>query len=455
MTILYFILGLGLLIFIHELGHFLMAKRAGIRVEKFSLGFGPRLIAFTKGETEYRISALPLGGYVKMSGEEPEENEIKPVDDPRSFAAQPLRKRAGVVAAGPIMNLILALFLMPLVFMIGRTEPAFLTQPSVVLGVKKNSPAQDIGLQKGDKIVSIDNFPTATWDELLQRIVVNPDREVTLKVLRNASGLEELKKVRLSTGKETKGGFLGIEPQLFIGNDPIVDKVNPDSPAEKAGLKSQDRIVAINTEPVEDWQDMSEKIGQSQGKPVVLSILRGQEKLSLTLTPEFNEAHKKWVIGISKEAKQGDFVKRRYGFLAAVQKGMKENVRLFGLTLEVLKKLFTFQLSYKTLGGPIQIAQVTAQAARSGLGDFIYFLTFLSMQLGVLNLLPIPVLDGGHLFFMGYEAIRRKPLSIRKRLIAQQVGMAILFTLMILVTINDIDTVWGIRNLIGKIVNFF
>jgi regulator of sigma E protease len=453
-TFLYFILGLGLLIFIHELGHFLMAKRAGIRVEKFSLGFGPRLIGFTRGETEYRVSALPLGGYVKMSGEEPEEGSIEPLDDPRSFSVQPLRKRALVVAAGPLMNLFLAFLLMPVVFLMGRMEPAFLTEPAVVLGVKKDSPAQKSGLEKGDRLLAVDGVPTPTWDEALQRILINPERDVEVK-WKKSSGQEEVKTVHLSTAREGKAGFLGVEPGLFIGNDPVADKVAPDSPAEKAGIQPKDRLLTINGEAIEDWQDMSDKIGKSNGKSVQIEVQRGSEKKTLSLTPEYNEAHKKWIIGITKEVQMDQFVKRRYGFFSAIHKGFQENLKLFGLTLEVLKKLFTFQLSYKALGGPVQIAQATAQAAKSGFGDFLYFLTFLSIQLGILNLLPIPVLDGGHLFFMGYEAVRRRPLSIRKRIIAQQVGMVILFTLMVLVTFNDIDSIWGIRKLFGKIVGWF
>ncbi len=454
-TFIYFILGLGLLIFIHELGHFLMAKRAGIRVEKFSLGFGPRLLWFTWGETEYRLSLLPLGGYVKMSGEDPSEEKIQPLDDPRCFSAQSIWKRIQVVAAGPLMNLVLALFLMPLVFMVGRMEPAFVDQAPVVLGVKKGSPAEKTGLEKGDQILSIEEVATPTWAEAMQRILVNPNREVHLKILRKGSGMEETKNVQLDTTREGKAGFLGVEPQLFVGMDPVIDQVAAGSPAQKAGLQSKDRILSIGGEKVEDWQDMSDHIEKSQGKPVEVEVFREQEKLTLTLEPSYSETHHKWIIGITKESKAGDFVKRHYGFVQALEKGTLENVKLFKLTLEVLKKLFTGQLSYKSLGGPVQIAQATAQAARSGLGDFFYFLCFLSIQLGVLNLLPIPVLDGGHLFFMGYEVVRRKPLSIQKRIIAQQVGMALLLTLMVLVTFNDISSIWGFKTLFGKIAGWF
>ncbi len=454
-TFIYFILGLGLLVFIHELGHFLVAKWSGIRVEQFSLGFGPKIFGFTWGETEYKISILPLGGYVKMSGEEPDDSNIAPVHDPRSFACQPLYKRIATVLAGPAMNLLLAMVLMPIVFMIGRMEPSFLEKPAIVVGVKKNSPAEKAGLQKGDQILMIDGFNTPTWDEAMQRILVSPDTEVTLKILSKSEGKEEIKKIKLGTAKEGKVGFLGIEPHYFVGNDAVVDQVSPSSPADKAGIKSKDKIISIQGETIETWDDMSEKVAASGGKSIPVEVQRGTEKLTVTLMPLYNESYKKWIIGISKGIPEGSMVKHYYGFKQAVTKGFHEFCRLFMLTLEVLKKLFSFQLSYKTLGGPIQIAEATANAAKSGAGDFFYFLSFMSLQLGVLNLLPIPVLDGGHLLFMLYEAIRRKPLSVKGRIIAQQIGMAFLFTLMILVTINDIDTVWGFKKIFAKVMGWF
>ena len=482
MTFIYFILGLGLLVFIHELGHFLVAKWSGVRVEQFSLGFGPKILGFRWGETEYKISILPLGGYVKMAGEEPEEGEITPAMDPRSFAAQALYKRIAIVLAGPAMNLILAMILLPLVFLMGRMEPAFLEKPAVVVGVKKGSPAEGLKLEKGDQILSIDGYETPSWDQAMQRILVSPDTEVTIKIRKVQSsdlktqphrGVEgeaptalpmegatqapviEVKKVKLTTAKEGKVGFLGVEPHYFMGNDAVVSNVSPSSPAEKAGIKAQDKIVAIAGFPIENWDDMSEKVAAAEGKPIDVEILRGSEKINLILTPQYNEAYKKWIIGIGKAVPEGAVVKRSYNFKQAVERGAQEFGRLFMLTMEVLKKLFTFQLSYKTLGGPIQIAEATANAAKSGMGDFFYFLSFMSLQLGVLNLLPIPVLDGGHFLFMLYEGIRRKPMSIKSRIIAQQVGMAFLFGLMILVTINDIDTVWGFKKIFGKIAGWF
>ncbi len=240
-----------------------------------------------------------------------------------------------------------------------------------------------------------------------------------------------------------------------MGNDANVDQVSPNSPAEKAGMKAKDKILSIQGEKVETWDDMSEKVAAAGGKSIPIEIQRASEKITLNLTPQYNDAYKKWIIGISKAIPEGSMVKRHFTFEQALKKGSQEFGRLFMLTLEVLKKLFTFQLSYKTLGGPIQIAEATASAAKSGFGDFLYFLSFMSLQLGVLNLLPIPVLDGGHFLFMLYEGIRRKPLSVKGRIIAQQVGMAFLFTLMILVTINDIDTVWGFKKIFAKIMGWF
>jgi len=453
MTLFYFIIGLGLLVFIHEFGHFIMAKRAGIRVEQFSLGFGPKILGFRWGETEYKLSLLPLGGYVKMAGEDPEEGK-EMANDPRSFASQSMAKRLSVVLAGPVMNLVLAFVLMPIVFMIGRMEPTYFQQEPVVLGLKKDSPAAAAGLGVGDKILSANGKSVKNWDELLQRIMISPNEEMTFEVLHSSSQTEE-KKIKLTTTPDGRVGYLGIEPIYFIGSESIVDQVNPHSPAEKAGLKPKDKIVAINSQPILNWDEMTEQVSVAQGKPLNLEIDRAGQKLQLQVTPEYSDVHKKWVMGITKDIPKGAYLKHRYDFVSAVQKGVQENIKLFKLTFEVLKKLFSFKLSYKALGGPLQIAQTTAQAAKAGLGDFFYFLAFLSMQLGIFNLLPIPVLDGGHVVFLFFEALRRKPLSVRTRLVAQQIGMVLLLCLMVVATFNDIDSIWGFQKIWEKLSGIF
>ena len=454
MTILYFIVGLGLLIFVHELGHFLVAKANGIRVERFSLGFGPRLIKIQKGETEYCISALPLGGYVKMTGQEDfGEEEIVPVDDPRAFSSKGLLARLSVVLAGPAMNLLVPFILMPLVFMLGRSEPKFVRQPPVVIGVLEDSPAAKAGIQVGDKITAVNGSAVADWNEVLRLSSRPPGSPMTLDW--ESQGQKQSKEITLAEEEKGAPGLMGIEPSFFIDVDPVIGEFLPGSPAEKAGLKAGDKILAINGKPIQNWREMSEGVHGSEGKPLRLTVDRAGQNVELTVTPTFDEKMKRYAIGVSKASNPDLFEKYSYGFAEAVRKGAAENVALFGLTFRVLKDLVTLKASYKELGGPIRIAQISAKAAQRGIGNFLYLLAFLSIQLGILNLLPIPVLDGGHIVFMAYEGIARKPLSVRKRLIAQQVGMFLLLTLMVLVTVNDIDAVWGFKDIMEKLRGLF
>ncbi len=441
MTIIYFIIALGILIFIHELGHFIMAKRAGICVEAFSLGFGPRLIGFKWGDTDYRISALPLGGYVKMLGEDPDDEDA--ADDPRSYASKSVWARLSVVAAGPLMNIILCLFLMPIVFMIGREQPIYLSESPVLVGVRSESPAASIDLKKGDLIVAVDGIPVEKWEGVLNKILLAPGGELNIEVERGGNRIEKV--VKLGELPGIKGGYLGIEPRLILGNEAVVEGVSEDGPGARAGIREGDLITSFAGKPVGDWIDLTTMIEENEGKPARISVKRAGGIKRFTITPEFNEEYERWIVGISRSA-LGDtpMHMRKYGFFDAIAEGMKENVKLAGLTFTILKKLLTFQLSYKVLGGPIVIAKVSAAAAASGLSAFLYFLAFLSMQLAILNFMPIPVLDGGHIVFLTIEAIMRKPLNIRVRNIAMQVGFIILISFMLLVTVNDIERTWGV-----------
>lgn len=450
MTILYFVIALGVLVFIHEFGHFIVAKKQGIGVEKFSLGFGPRLFSTTRGETTYMVSALPLGGYVKLHGEDPDSPEGKDTQDQRSYAARPIWQRVPVVFAGPAMNLLLALVLMPIVFMLGRYEPVFLDQKPIVIGVRADSPAQSI-LKKGDEIFEIGGEKVATWKQALDFILLHGNETVSLSYRRE--GAVRQTEVTLAESPQTHAGTLGVEPGYFIGNEPVIDAISPGSPAESGGLKSGDEILQINQVPIQSWTDMSEQVEASAGQKLAIRVRRVGEMVTVFVVPAYDESMKRWLMGVRKDMENKDeaFARKQYGFTEALVRGTQENVKLSGLTFSVLGRLVTFQLSYKTLGGPIRIAQASAMAAKSGLSDFLYFLCFLSLQLGLLNLLPLPVLDGGHLFFFGIEAVRRKPVSTRIRGIADQVGFVALLSLMLLVTLNDVDSVWGFH----KIFDFF
>lgn len=447
MTILYFIIALGLLIFVHELGHFIIAKRQGICVEAFSLGFGPRLAGFKRGDTDYRISLLPLGGYVKMLGEDAgAENAL----DPRSFSAKGVWARAKVIAFGPIMNVFFCLLIMPIVFMIGRAEPKYLREPPLLMGVRADSPAAKAGLKEGDRILSVEGGEVKTWEELLNRVLLAPGSTLKLDIERDGSRTQS--SVTVGELPELKGGYAGIEPMFFYGADAQVDRLKPQGPADLAGLREGDKILSYAGKPVADFMDLSEKVNAGGGAVAEIVVSRDKESVTLKVQPIFDKEYGRFVIGISKDRKTGMPIEIiRYGFIDAVVAGTKENIKLAGLTLDVLKRLVTLQLSYKVLGGPIIIAKVSAAAAASGLADFLYFLAFLSIQLAILNFLPIPVLDGGHLMFLGIEAIFRRPVSARVRSIADQTGFAILIALMLIVTYNDLESVWGIGTMVKKI----
>lgn len=448
MTIVYFIIALSILIIAHEWGHFIVARLSRIRVEKFSVGFGPKVWGVKKGDTEYKVSALPFGGYIKMSGDELSELDKA---DKQAFYNKSVPTRACVVGAGPLMNLILCIVLMPVVFMIGKSEPVFLTQPPVVIEVRDESPAARAGIEAGDLFLKVGGEEVSDWKDLFGEVLISTDHDLTFAIERDGELIEKVVHVENIPGG--RGGYIGVEPHLFIGNEAVVDAVRGGSPAEVAGLLPGDEVISIDGRPIGDWTDMVEAIGESDGNEITLGIKRGGEKLEVRLKPEYDEDMGRYIIGVSKDVTGRDIpmVKVRYGFFESIREGLSEVGRLATMTFKVLGRLLTLKLSYKALGGPIQIAQATAAAARSGISNFIYFLSFLSLQLGILNLLPIPVLDGGHLVFFGIEAVRRRPMNERVQGIAQQVGFGLIILLLALVSINDIMNIEGVRRVVDKL----
>jgi regulator of sigma E protease len=339
------VIGLGVLIVFHEFGHFLLAKLSGVGVLTFSVGFGPKLWVVKKGETEYALSAFPLGGYVKMVGEDPDE-EVQQADIEKSFAHKSLLKRIAIVVAGPGFNLLLAVFLFIVVFTFYGV-PVMSTQVS--------------GVEKG-------------------------------------------------------------------------------SPAERAGIAKGDRIVAIDGEPVKEWEELSKKIKGSGGRALNLQIRRGEEIKNITVQPTqkegrtiFGERKDDWIIGIGSQV---SIEKGNPGL--AVVKAVVQTYEYSKLTLMAFYKMLLGDVSPRNIGGPILIAQMAGQQAQEGLGSFLAFLAVLSINLGVLNLLPVPVLDGGHLVFFLVEAVIRKPVSVKYREVAQQVGICLLALLMVYAFYNDI-----------------
>ncbi|MHB8765941.1 MAG: RIP metalloprotease RseP [Deferrisomatales bacterium] len=341
-----FLVLLGVLVFVHELGHFLVAKRLGIRVLKFSLGFGPSLVSWTRGETEYAISLIPLGGYVKLFGEDPEE-ELPDGERRASFSARPVGHRIATVLAGPLMNFGLAI----VVF----------------------------------------------------------------------------------TGLSLFG-----TPTLL----PVIGTVSPDLPAAQAGILPGDRVVAIDGVPVDSWEAMAATIAGSTGPELELTLERGDEVLAVRVAPTRRESHnllgeviEKPMVGISPS---GEVEVRRNPVWMAPWIGLEQTARWTWLTVEVLGKMVLGRVSPRTLGGPIAIAQMAGETAQAGALSFLFLVAVLSVNLAVLNLLPIPILDGGHILFFGVEAVRGRPVNLRHRELAQQVGLVLLLMLMAFVFYNDI-----------------
>lgn len=435
-TIVAFIIVLGVLIFIHELGHFMVAKWVGVRVEKFSLGFGPKILGFRRKETEYLISLLPLGGYVKLAGENPEE-ELK--NEPSEFASRSVGDRVRIVIAGPIMNLVLALLLFPVVFMIGTEVPSYLKKTPVLGHVEADSPATEAGFKAGDTIVRIDGAAITTWGELDNIIMTNPSSSMTVSFLREGAFMQTTLTPRTNEAYGT--GYAGLVHQI----EPGIGGLNPGYPAERAGLKLGDRIVSIEGVPVQHWNQIPQLISQYQDNEIAFTVQRGEEKHTFLIKPKLEEINgtTRHLIGISPLM---ETVIEQYGVFVSLKKGTLKFGEMTVMTFYVLKRLVTRKLSMKTLGGPIMIAQITGQAAKSGISNLLLFMAFLSLNLGILNLLPIPVLDGGHILFLLIEFLRGKPLGVKKMEIAQQIGLVILILLMIVVTYNDIQRVlpWNI-----------
>ncbi len=418
-----FIIVLGILITVHELGHFLVAKGIGLRVERFSIGFPPKMFGFTRGDTEYCISWIPLGGYVKISGENPEES-VKDPDDPKNFMSRPAYQRAAVILAGPLMNLVLAFLIMPFVFFIGTSVPSYLEKPPVAGWIQPESPADMAGLRTGDLILSVNGAQTPTWEDFFEKAAV-PD-SIRIEVKR----AQDIHFISLDQDSAGKSG-IGVFPSM----DPVIGFLVKGGEAEKAGVREGDRVVSIGGLPVSDWNQMAQIIHNSPGKSMTFEIERDGDHKAFSITPVKDESTGYGLVGISPRTES---VTRKFGIADSLRMGTARNFELLGLTFSFLWDLITFQSSIKNLGGPIMIFQVSGQAAKAGLNQFLAFMAFLSLQLGILNLLPIPVLDGGHLLFLSIEGITRKPVNVQTRETAQKVGFFLLLLLILVISYNDI-----------------
>lgn len=414
-TLLSFLVMLGIVVVVHEWGHFIVARRNGVKVEKFSIGLGPKLFSKKFGDTEYVVSAIPLGGYVKMAGE----NQDEIYHFPDEFSSKTLWQRGKIVSAGPAINIVLAFTLMPLVYMIGIQEPKYLKAPAKIGWVEDQSTAQLAGLQAGDVIVGVGEKQIENWKELREALI---SKSVpNLKINRGGQPLI------LSVA----GPLSGFYPDYR----PVIQKVLPGKPADQAGLQEGDIMLSVNQTPITSFNHFFYLIGDKAGKEINIEISRGGLNMNQVVTPLFDPKAKKVIIGISM-GNETQFT--RYGLIESVRTGTSNLVDAINLTFSVLGKLVTGKLSMEVMGGPVQIAQMSGQAAKTGLGAFISLMAMISLQLSIFNLLPIPVLDGGWIVLFTIEGIQGHPLSKKMINAAQFTGLSLLIGLMIYVTLNDI-----------------
>ena len=444
-TIVAFVVVLGVLILVHEFGHFLVARLAGVGVERFSIGFGPVLWRYRGKLTEYCLSAFPLGGYVKMMGDD--ENPLEggktgDVDPARAFNGKPLAVRFLIVFAGPAMNAVLAAVIFALVFMfLGR--PVF---PAIVGRVTDGGPAAQAGLTTGDRIVGVAGRPVQYWEDVLQAAQDQHGGSLQLSVKsdggeRTVSLTPARSRVRDVFGDERDVWDIGARP--FTA--PVIGEVLGGLPAERAGLRSGDTVVAIDGKPVRTWEEVAEIIRQRAGRATPLDVKRRTETLTVSVVPgTFKERGPdgKEVevgrIGISPAAPTA-YV--RSNPVVAIWDGVARTAEVTELTAIGLYKIARGQLERSNIGGPIQIAVTAGEQARQGLPSLAVFTAVISVNLFLLNLLPVPMLDGGHLLFFVCEAVLGRPLSVKKREVAQQVGFVLLMLLMVYAVYNDLDRI--------------
>lgn len=432
-TLLAFIFVLGVLVFVHESGHFLVAKWVGVRVKVFSLGFPPKIIGRTWGDTEYRIGALPLGGYVKMAGDNP----MEATGDPEEFMSRSKWERLAILVAGPLMNLVLAIIILTVLFMVGIERPAGLDDPAVVRFVAEDSPASHGGLVTGDQIVAIGGTPTASWSDALDHFLVSANDTLTVSLLRDGETIE--RDVEVEARGDEEIGYVGVFPAV----QPQVLRLREDFPAVHAGMQPGDIITKVDGVPIYYFTELIDAIEATQGAPVLIRVLRVDEALEFDLTPQKDEG--RWLIGI--EFNPSPMVIHRVSNPAlAFAAALGETERFTRLTFVVLGRLLTGRASVNTLSGPIGIAQASGETARRGPRQLFLFMAFLSLNLGILNLLPIPLLDGGHMAVIAAEGLAGRDFSLRVKERILQVGFVLLMMLMVTVFYVDLSK----TDIIGK-----
>ena len=421
---------LGFMIFIHELGHFMAAKWFGVRVLTFSLGFGKRLFGFKRGDTDYRVSALPFGGYVKMWGEDPSQPRT---GDQAEFLGKPRWQRFIIAVIGPAMNVLLAVALLAVLYRYHYQKPAYEEQPARVGDVDPDSPAARAGVLAGDLISRLDGIWNPTWEDLMPKIATSAGEAMPLEVERDGQHLNLTITPRAEGRDEI--GYAGWAPDT----QPVLGAVESDLPAAKAGLKTGDRIVAVDGHKTTGSGALVRALQLGQGNRADFTVEREGKILHFQIQPIYGdpngEGEKKWRIGVGFRR---EVVVRQLPWGGAVAASLEDNFRSCLVTFDFLGKLLTRRMSARSISGPIGIAQLSGEAYKEGMASLLMLVSFISLQLGIFNLLPIPILDGGVILLLLVEGLIRRDLSMKVKERVAQVGMAFLLLLAVFVMYNDL-----------------
>lgn len=440
-TTLAFVVAIALLVAIHEFGHFLVARKLGIKVEKFSVGFGPALFSWRSrdGEVLYVIAAIPLGGYVKMFGENPDEEgseasqALSEAERARAFNAQPVWKRAAVAAAGPGFNFLFAIVAYAMVGWIGQN-----VIPPVIGNVAPASLAERVGMESGDRILQVNETSVHSWSQVEEALKAATGHDARFNLQRDGSDLQLIAHVPTPAKDpwliNVADELIGISPSLKV----VVSKVVPDSPAEKSGIRSGDVIRQLNGRAYTDIGQLIEEIRAQGTQELDIGVDRDGTLLDIRVLPEADtQGNVRIGVMLAAQAMLGEEV-YRMGPLSGALYGFERTWEMTLLTVQVVGKMLTAAISPDNLGGPIAIAQMAGKTAELGLVSFLTFLALISVNLGVLNLFPVPVLDGGHLLYLALEKLRGRPLSPKVMGVTQIVGVVLIVALMIFAFYNDL-----------------
>jgi regulator of sigma E protease len=415
---------LGVLVFVHEFGHYAVAKLCGVRVETFSLGFGKRLWGFRRGETDYRISVLPLGGYVKMAGENPMESRT---GDPGEFTSHPRWQRFLIAIAGPFMNILLALVVLTVTYMFHHEFLAVAKSPVDVISVSPGSPAEKAGIRPGDRIVKVEDIQNPNWDQVLLRMAINPKQPVPVILARE--GREVAVTVVPDVYGVNKMGDAGLEPPVVAG------MVEAGSPAEKAGIRTGDVLLLVDGKPIRGLRDLSDALDKTQSNPVQLSVLQQGQEHKVSVTPQLMDtpgSAKRYRIGINVMQVE------QLPFAVAAREATAELKSNSLLVFELLGKLLENKNSIKQVSSPVGIAVATGEAAMRGPWDLMVVMALISLQLALFNLLPIPILDGGLMLMLLIEGVIRRDIKQEIKERVYQAAFVVLMLFAAVVIFNDV-----------------